>query len=63
DSSSRGSYTSYISVSPDDAGSSLAEPYLVETPEPLPPELPDPTIVAAGVPYLVSLIKRYAGTR
>ncbi|OQE03968.1 hypothetical protein PENSOL_c001G09833 [Penicillium solitum] len=37
---------------------------LVEVPEPLPPELPGPTIVvAAGVPYLVSLIERYAGTR
>lgn len=36
---------------------------LVEVPEPLPPELPGPTVVAAGVPCLASLIERYAGTR
>lgn len=36
---------------------------LVEVPEPLPPKLLGPTIVAAGVPYLVSLIKRYNSTR
>lgn len=36
---------------------------LVEALEPLPPELPDPTVVATGVPCLVSLIERYAGTR
>jgi hypothetical protein len=35
----------------------------VEVQEPLPPELPDPTVVAAGVPCLASLIERYAGTR
>ncbi|CAI7668804.1 unnamed protein product [Penicillium palitans] len=40
---------------------SFEELCLVEALEPLPPELPDPTVTAAGV--LPATIKRYAGTR
>ena len=55
---------SYIELSCVDLSSiglSFVELYLVETLGPLPPKLPDPTIVAAGV--LPATIKRYAGTR